>query len=90
MALHHSTIHVLVARVVFLEDAFSFISEISSSETMGKLGENELGLLPLFVCFVEQKEDFHWRKYCAVVFQSSGCLPPFCSCCEAINGVMKG
>ena len=40
-------------------------------------GENELGLLPLLLCFVGQKEDFHQRKDCAVVFQSAGCLPPF-------------
>ena len=40
-------------------------------------GENDLGLLPsAFMCFVEQNEDFHWRKYCVVEFQSGGCLPP--------------
>ena len=40
-------------------------------------GGNELGLLPLFLCFVKQNEDFQRRKYCAVVLQSGGCLPPF-------------
>ena len=64
----HVDIHVLVA-LVFLEAVVSFISEISSSDTRGKR--------PLFLCFVEQNEDFHQKKYCAVVLQSGGCLPPF-------------
>ena len=42
------------------------------------LRENELGLLPsVFMCFVEQNEDFYRRKYSAVGFQSDGCVPPF-------------
>ena len=40
-------------------------------------GGNELSLLPLFPCFVEQNEDFHRRIYCAVVLQSGECFPPF-------------
>ena len=44
---------------------------------VSRQGGNELGLLPLFLCFVEQSEDFHWRIYCTVVLQSGGCLPPF-------------
>ena len=59
LAFHHSAhtaIHVLVSRAVFLEAAASFV----------------LGLLPLFLCFVEQKEGFHLRKYSAVES-----LPPF-------------
>ena len=64
----HVDMHALVDLVVFLEAAVSFISEISSSDTRGKR--------PLFVCLVEQNEDFHQKKYCAVVLQSGGCLPP--------------
>ena len=52
-------------------------------------GENKLGLLPLPLCFVEQNEDFHGRKYCAVVFQSGG----FCFCLQlsrSDNDAMEG
>ena len=48
-------------RAMFLEAAvlLTFISEISLSDTR----ENELNLLPLSMCFVEQNDDFRWRKY---------------------------
>ena len=65
LALHHSAhaaiSHVLVARAMFLEAAvlLIFISGISLPEQ----GKNELNLLPLFMCFVEQNDDFRWRKY---------------------------
>ena len=62
LALHHSAcaaIHVLVARVVFLDAAVSFISKISSSDTRG------LGPLPWFLSFVEQNEDFTGEKLCS-------------------------
>jgi len=76
LALHHSAhiaIHVLVARAVFLEAAVSFISVILRPIQ----GENELGLLPLFLCFVEENMDFYRRKNFSVAFQSGECLPPF-------------
>ena len=70
----------LVARAMFLEAAVLllslFISEISPSNTRGKLR--------LVYCHCSC---ILWNKirifeeeilaYCAVVFQSSGCLPPF-------------
>ena len=57
-----------------LEAAILFISDISSPDTIGKRAWCT-AIVP--VCFVEQNEDFHRRKYCPVVFQSGGCLPPF-------------
>ena len=62
---------------MFLEAAglLVFISEISPTDTRKT---NELGLLPLFLCFVEQKisrEEI--LASCAVVFQSGRCLPPY-------------
>ena len=50
LALHHSAhadIHVLVARAVFLEAAVSFISEISASDTRGKLARST-AIVPVF------------------------------------------
>lgn len=44
---------------------------------ISKQGGNKVCLLPLFLWFVEQSEDFHWRIYCTVVLQSGGCLPAF-------------
>ena len=63
LALQHSTyaaIHDLVARAMVLETAVLllslFISEISPSDTRGKLS--------LVYCyFVEQNEDFRGKKY---------------------------
>ena len=49
-------IHVLVARAVFLEAAVLLISDISSSDTR----ENELGLLPLYLCFVVCRRKVKW------------------------------
>ena len=58
----HAAIHGLAARAMFLEAAVLLLSifEISSSDTRVK---RELGLLPLFLCFVEQNEVFRRRKY---------------------------
>ena len=72
LALHHSAhvdIYVLVVRAVFLDAAVSLIPKFLRPIQEG----NELGLLLLFLCFVEQNEDFHRRNYCAVVLQSRGC-----------------
>ena len=83
LALQHSTyaaILDLVARAMFLEAAVLllslFISEISPSNTRGKLR--------LVYCHCSCSL---WNKmrifeeeilsYCAVAFQSGGCLPPF-------------
>ena len=82
----NAAIRVLVIRAVFLEAEVLFISAISSSDTRA----NEVGMLPVFLCFDEQNEDFHQRKYCAVVFQSGGRLPPFAVFLEAINDAVEG
>ena len=50
-----AAIRVLVIRAVFLEAEVLFISAISSSDTRA----NEVGMLLVFLCFVEQNEDFH-------------------------------
>ena len=87
-ALHHSAhaaIHVLVARAVFLEAALLIPTFLFPGDT--KL-ENELGLLPLFLCFVKQNEDFYQENYCAV---SVGWMfASVCSCREAINDAVEG
>ena len=55
LALHHSAnaaIHVLVG-------GCGFTSKYLFSKFLRPIqGENELGLLPLFLCFVEQNKDF--------------------------------
>ena len=64
LALHysaHADIHVLVARAMFLKAAVS--PELFTKFLRAMQGENELGLLPLFLCFVEQNEDLLRRKY---------------------------
>ena len=64
LALHysaHADIHVLVAREMFLKAAVS--QALFTKFLCPMQGENELGLLPLFLCFVEQNKDFRRRKY---------------------------
>ena len=60
LALHHSAhaaTHVLVTQAMFLETA-RFYYYLFPNFFRPIQGENELGLLPLFLCFVQQNKDF--------------------------------
>ena len=77
LALQHSTyaaIHYLghlssCSSYVFGGCGFTIISEISPSDTRGKLEHCS--------CILLNKMREEIKTYCAVVFQSGGCLPPF-------------